>query len=126
MSQNMRHGGQGFDVVDVGGSPEETTLGRERRLGTRIGPTALETVELRGLLAKDVAPGTPVYVQFDVKSGTKDIFPQVARFDRFFNRPLKPLKTIFVRVTQEDVTDLGLQGIGCNRHPLDQLMRVGQ
>ena len=65
--QNMWHGGQGFNVVNVGRLAEQPALSRKRWFGTRIGPAAFEAVKQGGLLSENVTAGTAMYMQFDIE-----------------------------------------------------------
>ena len=91
IGQDMRHVGQSLDIVDVGRLAKQAVLGRKRRLGTRIRAPPFEAVEQGGFFAKDVAPGTAMHVQFDIKTGTKNVPAQVTGCNSFLNRPLNPL-----------------------------------
>ena len=65
--------GQGLDVVDRRRPAEQAARRRERRLAARVGAQAFEAVELRGLLAADVAAGAAVYVDHAVETAAEDV-----------------------------------------------------
>ncbi len=123
--KDVRHVGQGFDVVDRGRLVEQSLDRRKRRLGPGVGAFALETVEKRGLFAKDVAAGTAVHVQLQREAAAEDVPAEQARFGGFGDGPLEVARALLVGVADEDVADRRLQGIGRDDHPLDQLMGVG-
>src|SRR6185436_19771671 len=56
-------GGQGFDVVDDGGTPEKPFDGGEGRLDARVAAVAFQGIQQGGFLAADVGAGAAVDVE---------------------------------------------------------------
>src|SRR5215469_11549976 len=57
--QDLQHAQQRFHVVNGGRLAEQADLRWERRLVARLGPLALDGVDQRGFLARDVGAGSP-------------------------------------------------------------------
>src|SRR3546814_5195958 len=53
----MRQRGQGQDVVDDGGTAEQSLVRGQWRLGANFSALPLDGIEQRGLLAADIGPG---------------------------------------------------------------------
>src|SRR5207248_11528712 len=66
--QNVRHHGDGFDVVDRRRTAVETDIVRERRLQARLALLAFETFQYRRLLAANVGAGTLVHDDIEGKA----------------------------------------------------------
>src|SRR5207237_9632171 len=70
LGEDVRHGGEGLDVVDRGGHAEHAGGGGERRLDPRVTALPLDGVHERRLFAADVRPRAAVHMNLDVTEHT--------------------------------------------------------
>ena len=121
----MGHVAEGLGVVHDGRlSPEAGELG-EGGLGAGDAALALQGVEERRLLAADVTAGAHVQPHLEAVAGAQDVLAQVPAPRRPPRWPCQMRSAdCSVFPPQEDVGDIGLDGVAADDQALDQLVRV--
>ena len=121
---DLRHVGQGFHVVYVGGLTEEPDLGWERRPETGHGAFALDGFHQRGLLPGHVGIAREGDLDVEIEPGTQDVLSQQARLLGLAYGGPAALYGAVVAMADEDVAVAGPGGVTSDDHPLHQGVRV--
>src|SRR5207244_4175139 len=72
-ADDVRHAGEGLDVVDDRRRAEDAVGRGERRLDPRVRALALERLDQAGLFAADVGPGAAMHDDVELEAGAEDV-----------------------------------------------------
>src|SRR5918999_6559123 len=109
---DVRYVAEGLHVVDDGGFAPEATELREGWPCPWDGALALERGEQGSLLAADIAAGACMQMELQVIARIQDIPAEITGVIRLADGLVEPPGRERVFSAQEDVGDLGLDGIG--------------
>ena len=123
-SQDQRHRGQGFDVVDHGGLAPQAALGRKGRLGPGHAAFAFDGGHQGRFLAADEGPGPFHHLDTEAGRGAEEIVAQQAQQLGVANRAADPPHGQRVLGPHVNVTFVGADRPGGDHHAFDHAMRI--
>src|SRR5258708_25150269 len=121
---NRRNSGQGFAVIDDGGSTVQADSAGERRFQTRIAAPAFQRFHQCAFSAMVIGTGAVIQNHIKVEAAAQDILTNIARGICLFDSTLDlyPRQGQFTAYVNESRRNAA--SITGNDHSLDQLMRV--
>ena len=124
LRNDLRHIGEGFDVVDVGGLAKEPDLCREWRTEPGHRPLAFDSFHQRRFLTGHVGISGESDLYFVAEIGAHDVLAQESQFPGLFNRGAAPVDGAVMTVADEDVSLAGAGGIPGDDHSFHQATGV--
>src|SRR5439155_11079939 len=121
---DVRHAGEGLDVVDDGGTAEQAVRGGKGRLDARVAALALERLDEPGLLAADVGARAAVHPHVEVEPRAEDVAAEEAPAARLGDRGLETLGAEGELAADVDIRGVAPDGVGRDDDALEQLVRV--
>ena len=122
--QDLQHAQQRLHVVDGGRLAEQPGLRRERRLVTRLGPLALDRVDQRGFLTRDVGAGAPPDLDVEGETLAHHVRAEEAAGPGVRDGVPQPRLGQRVLAPDVDVTLLRPAGVAHDRERFEQGVRV--
>src|SRR6185312_11006302 len=108
--QNVRHGGDGFGVVDDGGAAVESDYSREWRLDAGNAALAFERLHQRRLFADFVRASAGLRHDVEVDAGTEDVLAEEAPGVGIGDSLLHDLAQVAILAAQVDEAHLRADG----------------
>ncbi len=124
VAQDGRHIGQGLDVVHQGWFAHQPVGRRVGRAGAGFAAFTLQGFDQGGLLPADVRPRPRVNVDVEIETAAEDILAQQPVLAGLFDRPLQAVVSQVVFAADVDETFARPNGIGGDRHRLDDAVGV--
>ena len=124
LQNDLRDVRERFNVVDDRGLTEQALVRRERGLVSRLAAVALDGGQKRGLFAANERACAETDFDVEIKAGAEDILAQEAVFTRLADCDLKTLDRDRVLCTDVDVALVRADRVTCDRHCLEDRMRV--
>ncbi len=121
---DVRHGGERFDVVDDRRAGIETGDGREGRFHSRMAAHAFERTEQRSLFTANVCARTGMGVNLAGEVRVENILAQQSGGAGFGKRPIHDVDQVFVFAARIDVVRLRAERVGGDDHAFDQHVRI--
>lgn len=124
LQDNGWHHGEGLDVVDYRWAAMIAMGGGIRWAQPRLPPSPLYRLEERCLLAADIRPRSPVYVQAEREWRSQDALAEVAAGLGPFDGPLKQRVLRGIFAADVDHTFVGADRIRGDGHAFEDLGRI--